>query len=118
VYTGLEVQRGLPAQLLVKFFQQLEPEKWQVDQSLKNKSKFYEFNLLTDAFPLEKFHVIFCRNILIYQDKENKTKILNNLYKALKVGGVLVLGSGESLVGLDTPLQNCLYDEFTAYKKN
>jgi chemotaxis protein methyltransferase CheR len=117
IYSGLEVQRGLPAQLLVKFFQQLEPEKWQIDLSIQKKAKFYEFNLLTGLFPSDKFHVIFCRNILIYQDKENKIKILNNLSKSLRKGGVLILGSGESLVGLDTNLQSCMYDDFTTYKK-
>ena len=74
-------------------------------------------NLLTGQYPTDKFQIIFCRNILIYQDKANKLSILNNLHKALKKDGVLILGSGESLIGLDTPFERFVYDELTVYKK-
>jgi chemotaxis protein methyltransferase CheR len=117
IYNGLEVQRGLPAPLLIKFFEQLEPEKWKINSELIGKARFFEFNLLTGQYPVDKFQIIFCRNILIYQDKANKLNILNNLYKALKKDGVLILGSGESLIGLETAFERVVYDELTVYKK-
>jgi chemotaxis protein methyltransferase CheR len=118
IYNGLEVQRGLPAPLLIKYFEQLEPEKWKINSEIMNKAKFFEFNLLTNLYPSEKYHIIFCRNILIYQDKENKLNILNNLYKSLKKGGMLVLGSGESLIGIETKFERIQFDDFTVYKKS
>ena len=118
IYNGLEVQRGLPAPLLVKYFQQLDPEKWKIDQQLIRKTHFFEFNLLNGTFPADKYHIIFCRNILIYQDKANKVAILNNLQKSLKKGGLLILGSGESLIGIETTFERTIYDELTVYKKN
>lgn len=118
IYNGLDVQRGLPAPLLVKYFSQADPEKWQFNQALMSKAKFFEFNLLTGLFSPEKYNVIFCRNILIYQDKENKEKILENLYRSLKKGGYLVMGSGESLIGLQTQFENVQFDDFSAFKKS
>lgn len=118
IYNGLDVQRGLPAPLLIKYFSQVDPEKWQFNQALMSKAKFFEFNLLSGLFTPEKYHIIFCRNILIYQDKENKEKILENLYRSLKKGGYLVMGSGESLIGLQTQFENVQFDDFSAFKKN
>jgi chemotaxis protein methyltransferase CheR len=118
IYNGLDVQRGLPASLLVKYFSQLDSEKWQFNQQLMSKASFFEFNLLNGFFSSEKYHIIFCRNILIYQDQENKIKILGNLHQSLKKGGYLVMGSGESLIGLETPFETVQFDDFNVFKKS
>jgi len=118
IYNGLDVQRGLPAPLLIKYFSQIDPEKWQFNQGLMSKARFFEFNLLSGIFTPEKYHVIFCRNILIYQDVENKLKILSNLFKSLKKGGYLIMGSGESLIGIETQFESMQFDDFNAFKKN
>ncbi len=118
VYNGLEIQRGLPAPMIIKYFRQLDPDSWAIDDSLKFKTNFFEFNLLTGFYPQEKYHIIFCRNILIYQDNENKGKILNSIYNALKKDGILVLGAGESLVGIVAPFQQIQFDGYTVYKKD
>ena len=57
------------------------------------------FNLLTDLFPPAAYHVIFCRNVLIYQNQVNKNLILEKIESSLKPGGYLILGAGESLIG-------------------
>lgn len=103
VYTGLEVQRGLPANLLIKYFSQVE-EEWKIDTSLLNRISFKSLNLLTDNFPLNEYHIIFCRNVLIYQDMDNKRKILSKICDALKPGGLMFMGAGESLIGVDIPM--------------
>ncbi len=117
IYNGLEVQRGLPAPMLIKYFEQRESEVWQIQSYLRNKVNFFEFNLLNGIYPTEKYHVIYCRNVLIYQDKDNKNFILKNVYQALKPGGYLILGSGESLIGLETPFQTDLIDGLSVFKK-
>ncbi len=103
VYTGLEVQRGLPANLLIKYFTQ-EEESWKIDPSLLKRISFKSLNLLTDNFPLTQYHIIFIRNVLIYQDMDNKRKILAKVCDALKPGGLMFMGAGESLIGVDIPM--------------
>jgi len=118
LYTGLEVQRGLPANLLIKYFSQVE-DNWQLDSKLTSKVQFKPFNLLSGMFPRQQYHVIFCRNVLIYQEMENKKKILENIYNSLKVGGLLFMGAGESLIGLNLPMeQNQLAKAFCYRKKS
>jgi chemotaxis protein methyltransferase CheR len=117
-YNGLDVQRGLPIALLMKFFTQGADETWQINKDLLTKPKFAEFNLLKDTFPKDNYHVVFCRNVLIYQEKDNKAGILKNLYSSLKHGGYLFLGNGESLIGIDTLFERVTVDGYTIYKKN
>lgn len=118
VYNGLEVQRGLPIALLMKFFTQVENESWKFDANLSQKVKFFEFNLLTGQYPKDNYHVIFCRNVLIYQNTENKKRILESLFQSLKPGGYLFLGTGESLIGIDTKFERVAFENGTVYRKN
>ncbi len=100
-YDGLEIQRGLPITLLMKYFTQNSDEKWDVNSDLKSKVTFQEFNLLSGIFPIQKYDIIFCRNVLIYQQRENKQKILEGLYGALKPGGYFLMGAGESMIWMN-----------------
>lgn len=116
-YNGLDVQRGLPITTLMKHFEQQENEDWKISHNLHSKARFGEFNLLTDNFPLSQYHIVFIRNVLIYQDKENKNDILNNVFNALKPGGYMFLGSGESLIGMKTNFEKVDYENLTIYRK-
>lgn len=98
-YTQFEVQRGLPVQLLVKYFKQ-DGDKWLIDSSLKEMIKFKEFNLLDNLTPLGKFDVVYCRNVLIYFDQETKTKVLDRISELLPEDGLLILGGAETVVGI------------------
>lgn len=117
-YNGLEAQRGLPIALLMKFFTQVENESWKFDSALAAKARFFEFNLLTGTYPKDTYHVIFCRNVLIYQNTENKKKILDNLYSSLKPGGYLFLGTGESLIGIENKYERVAFENGTVYRRN
>ena len=116
IYSGLEVQRGLPANLLIEYFSQVE-EQWQVQKSFVDKVAFKSFNLLTGTFPIVQEHVIFCRNVLIYQDMENKKAILKNICDALRPGGLLFMGAGESLIGVDVPIKQLQLGKAYCYAK-
>ncbi len=105
IYNSLEAQRGLPIQNLIKYFQQVENNCWKAKPELLNKISYGEFNLFSNNYPREKYHVIFCRNVLIYQNMENKNKILNKLYDSLAPGGYLIMGAGESLIGSSIELE-------------
>lgn len=118
IYSALEVQRGLPANLLIKYFEKVDgQELWGVKQNLKSKVNFSLFNLLTGTFPQNKYNIIFCRNVLIYQEAENKKKILENLYHALKPDGYLVFGAGESLIGVHLPFEQIEFEGAFVYRK-
>jgi len=99
LYSQFEVQRGLPVQLLVKYFEK-EGDLWRLDPSLKQHINFRKFNLLDNFSSLGQFDVVFCRNVLIYFDQPTKADILNRLDKAIAADGFLFLGAAETVMGL------------------
>ena len=64
---------------------------------IKRMIRFSKINLLFDEYPSE-MDIIFCRNVLIYFKQATISKIINNLKKSLRIGGVLFLGSSESMI--------------------
>ena len=99
IYSQFEVQRGLPIQLLVKYFTQ-SGETWQVRPELRAMVQHRQLNLLHDFSQLGIFDVIFCRNVLIYFDQDTKVSVFRRLAKATESDGFLVLGAAETVVGL------------------
>ena len=75
VYSQFEVQRGLPIQMLMKYFKQTG-ETWQVNPELRAMIQHRQLNLLQDFSHLGTFDVIFCRNVLIYFDQETEDQHL------------------------------------------
>jgi len=98
-YTQFEVQRGLPIQLMVKYFKQ-EGNDWEISSALRAMVQYRKFNLLDSFSVLGKFDVIFCRNVLIYFDQETKTEILDRIAQVLSPGGYLFLGAAETVIGI------------------
>jgi len=99
MYSQFEVQRGLPIQMLMKYFTQLG-ESWQVNAELRGMVDYKANNLLKDFSSYGKFDIIFCRNVLIYFDEETKRDILARLAKQLEPDGFLILGAAETVIGL------------------
>ena len=99
LFSQFEVQRGLPIQLLVKYFTQVG-ELWQINADIRAMVQHRQLNLLQDFSHLGKFDVIFCRNVLIYFDPETKSMIFDRLCQSLEADGVLALGAAESVVGI------------------
>jgi chemotaxis protein methyltransferase CheR len=99
VFTQFEVQRGLPVQMMVKYFRQ-ESGRWRVVPELRAMARFEERNLLSDHRMLGRFDVIFCRNVLIYFDPPTKGRVLNAMAAQLAPDGVLYLGGAETVLGL------------------
>ncbi len=114
-YSQLEIQRGLPTHLLLKYFTKTEDDQWDLKQSVKKRVAFKSFNLKTDFQLSQKFDFILCRNVLIYQNIQAKTLILNKLSSYLKPGGYFILGSGESLIGLNTNFEQKFVDGIAYY---
>jgi chemotaxis protein methyltransferase CheR len=99
IYSQFEVQRGLPIQMLVKYFKQIG-ELWQVNADVRAMVQHRQLNLLHDFSQLGVFDVIFCRNVLIYFDQDTKINIFNRLARVIEPDGFLVLGAAETVVGL------------------
>jgi chemotaxis protein methyltransferase CheR len=99
VYTQFEVQRGLPVQLLMKYFKKEDPG-WRLAEPIRAMAQFREFNLLGDLRPLGRFDIVFCRNVLIYFDQETKKRVLEAIAALMAPDGVLYLGGAETVLGI------------------
>jgi chemotaxis protein methyltransferase CheR len=99
IYSQFEVQRGLPIQMLVKYFKQTG-ELWQINADIRAMAQFRQLNLLQNFSQLGTFDVVFCRNVLIYFDQETKVDVFRRLAKVMEPDGFLALGAAETVVGL------------------
>ncbi len=99
IYSQFEVQRGLPIQMLMQFFQQVG-EQWRVTEDIRKMVQFRQLNLLERFSMLGTFDIVFCRNVLIYFDQKTKTDVLERIAQQLAPEGFLVLGAAETVVGL------------------
>ena len=98
-YSQFEVQRGLPIQMLMKYFEQ-KGDRWALKNEIKSMVQYKYFNLLDPMAALGKFDIIFCRNVLIYFDRETKAKVLANMAGLLPDDGFLFLGGAETVLGI------------------
>jgi chemotaxis protein methyltransferase CheR len=106
VYSQLEVNRGLPATLLVKYFKKRGID-WQIDESLRKSIEWREFNLVGRAWStLPSLDLIMLRNVMIYFDVPTKRGILANIRRVLKPDGYLFLGTAETTINVDDSFQS------------
>ncbi len=98
-YSQFEVQRGLPIQLLIKYFTQ-EGDVWRISDDIRKMVTYKPFNLLDNFAALGSFDVIFCRNVLIYFDQPTKSGVLDRMSKVLSSDGALFLGAAETVLGI------------------
>ncbi len=99
LYSQFEVQRGLPVQLLVKYFKQ-HGDLWQLDSAVRAMVQYRNFNLLNSFSVHGRFDIVFCRNVLIYFDQPTKRDILERIAKQMPDDGFLVLGAAETVIGI------------------
>jgi len=99
-YTQLEVNRGLPAPYLVRFFTQNE-DSWRLDREVREMFRFFEQNIATDWKALPPIDLLVMRNVLIYFDVSTRRRILNRVREVLRPRGYLLLGSAETTLNLD-----------------
>lgn len=99
LYSQFEVQRGLPIQLLLKYFTQ-QGDLWQISPEMRSMVQWRQFNLLESFSAMGMFDIVFCRNVLIYFDQPAKVDILSRIARQMPQDGFLVLGAAETVVGL------------------
>jgi chemotaxis protein methyltransferase CheR len=117
-YSQIEVNRGLLAPLLVKYFQKIGIE-WQIQQEIRRMIDFRQINLAQPWPALPAMDIIFMRNVLIYFDLQTKKDIMTRLGKLLKPDGYLFLGSAETTLNIDesykrVQVEKCAYYQLSA----
>ncbi|HEV2971598.1 MAG TPA: protein-glutamate O-methyltransferase CheR [Pirellulales bacterium] len=115
LYSQAEVNRGLPASLLVKHFQK-SGMQWQVKDNVRKLVQFMELNLIERWPPLPQMDVIFLRNVLIYFSTETKKSILDNVGKLLATDGFLFLGGAETTLNLDDSFERVNFAKTVCYR--
>ncbi len=115
IYSQLEVNRGLPAPLMVKYFERIGTE-WQVKEELRKMIQFRIINL-SEGWPiLPQLDLVMMRNVLIYFDVEMKKNILGKIRKLLRPDGYLFLGAAETTLNLDENFERMPFKQSGCYR--
>jgi len=114
-YTQLEVNRGLPASLLIKYFQKIGIQ-WQIKEELRRMVQFKEMNLAHPWPIIYPMDLVLMRNVLIYFDLQTKKEIFGRLRKVLRPDGCLVLGGAETPMGIDDAFQRVAVEKGSYYQ--
>ena len=103
-YSQLEVNRGLPAQMLVRHFRS-EKNEWVLKEDVRKMVSFQNLNLIAPWPAMPQFDMVFIRNVLIYFTIATKQEILRKIVKVMRPDGCLFLGSTETTLNLDVPYE-------------
>lgn len=114
-YLQIEVNRGLPAAMLVKYFQR-SGLGWLVKSEVRKFVRFTQFDLRHDMRFLGTFDLVLCRNVLIYFDVETRKKILSGIRGVLLPGGYFLMGSSETTFNLDDNFVRSTCGAITVYQ--
>ena len=114
-YMQIEMNRGLPAAQLVKYFER-DGLDWRIKEHVRRLVRFDQFDLRKSMFGKGPFDLIFCRNVLIYFDVPTKKQILGGLRGSLFPGGYLALGGSESTLNLDEAYKRVPVGKTTFYQ--
>lgn len=121
VYDELALGRGLDNKYRQRYFEETDSlankNALQITANIKRMVQFKRFNLLNDYGSMGNFDVIFCRNVLIYFDGNQKTTILKKFAACLPHSGVLMLGAAESIAGADSIFKMRTADKGLYYSK-
>ncbi len=98
-YNKFEIERGLPANKLTKYFFR-DGAQWKVKDELRAMVTFRKLNLMQPFVGLGKFDVILCRNVAIYFSPEDRKRLFEKIYNVLEPDGFLLIGGSESLTGV------------------
>jgi chemotaxis protein methyltransferase CheR len=97
-YSQFEIQRGLSVRRMISWFESAGGD-WVASPELVRKVHFRQQNLACDAPPPGKFDVVLCRNVMLYFNGDVRRQVFDRLHEALRPGGLLVMGAGETVIG-------------------
>lgn len=114
IYQQLEVNRGLPATLLIKYFHRSGTE-WQLSEPVRRMVSFDTIDLRSNLRARGPFDLVFCRNVMIYFDAMTKMSILRQLHGTLYRGGWLLLGGAETAFKVEEYFDKLTIGNTTVY---
>jgi chemotaxis protein methyltransferase CheR len=114
-FSQLEVNRGLPAALLVRYFRR-HGLRWEVAEPVRSLLTFRQVNLARPLKGLPLMDVVLLRNVLIYFDDTTKAEVLARVAGVTRPGGYLILGSAETQRGMDTSYERVTTDRTVCYR--
>jgi chemotaxis protein methyltransferase CheR len=114
-FSQLEVNRGLPAALLVRHFSRAGTE-WEVSPALRRMVTVSECNLAGQLPRMGPFDVVYLRNVLIYFDLPTKQAILRRVRAVMRPDGWLFLGAAETTLGVDDSWERVVLGRSSAYR--
>ena len=114
-YSQFEVNRGLPASYLVKYFAQQE-DGWYIKDEVKKMVEFRPMNLIQPWPVMPPLDLVFIRNVMIYFDVETKKTILRKIRTCLLPHGYLFLGTAETTTNLDPQYQPVSHGKAVVYR--
>jgi len=120
LYTQMEVQRGMPVKLLVRFFGQ-EDMCWRVRPELRKMLNFQLANLISPKLihtvrGAQPFDLVFCRNVLIYFSVEERRRVIDRIAQCMKKGGYLITGATEPAVGVHSRWEAIRFENRNLWK--
>jgi chemotaxis protein methyltransferase CheR len=93
-YRRLEVNRGLPARMLLKYMHR-KGEEWEVSAAIRSMCEFHYANLCAPLPRMAKFDLVLLRNVLLYFPQEERRSVFQDVYRQMEPKGYLVLGNAE-----------------------
>jgi chemotaxis protein methyltransferase CheR len=114
-FSQLEVNRGLPAPMLVRHFQRAGSE-WEISAELRAMVTAFECNLAGPLPRMGPFDIVYLRNVLIYFDLSTKQAILQRVRQLMKPDGWLFLGAAETTLGIDNTWERVVVGRSSAYR--
>ena len=115
VYSQIEVNRGLPAPMLVKWFRK-DGLDWRLRDDLRSAVEFREVNLTAPWPTIPTQDVVFLRNVLLYFEPPTRRAVLRNVHRVLAPDGLLFLGGGETTLTMDDSFEPVTFGRTVAYK--
>lgn len=114
-FNQIEVNRGLPAPMLIKYFSQ-SGTVWEIKPELRAMLRFRKVNLAEPFLGFETQDLVFIRNVLIYFSVDTKRNILGKTKKILAPDGSLLLGSTESTINVDDSFDRVVFGKTTVFR--
>ena len=115
IYRQIEVNRGLPAPYLVKYFER-SGDDWRVKDKVRSMVEFSHLNLIEPWPNFPRPDVILLRNVLLYFSSEARKSIMQNVVKTLRPDGTLFLGGGETMLALDRTFESVRIGKSICYR--
>jgi chemotaxis protein methyltransferase CheR len=114
-YAQIEINRGLPAPMLIKYFDRAGPA-WKVKPELRSMCEFKPLNLVAPWSALPRMDIVFLRNVLIYFDVDTKRDVLTKIRRTLAPDGYLFLGAAETTLQFDGLFERAPHARANCYR--